>query len=90
MSAIFRALVLRVVNFTNHPRYCCCFTRMDSDYDNKDHCIDKPVKHLKCCHSKSAFVTSHNDIVSEFFKLAKLYFSPIIDGLGLLRWNIFP
>ena len=66
LLTIFRALISRVVNFTNNPRYGCCFTHMDADYDNEYHCIDILGKHPKCCHSKSAFATSQNDIKSEF------------------------
>ena len=31
LSTIFRALILRVVNVSNHPRCGCCFTQMDAD-----------------------------------------------------------
>ena len=51
LSAIFCVLVSRVVNDSNHPRYGYCFTHMDSDDDNKYHCIEKLGEHSKVCHS---------------------------------------
>ena len=47
---------------------------MDDDYDNEDHCIDKLGENLKCCHGKSPFATSQNDIVSEFFDIGGTLF----------------
>ena len=74
LSMIFFALVLRVVNVSNRPKYGCCFTYMDDDDDNEDHCTEKLGEHSKFCHSKSAFRTSQNDIVSEFFEIGETLF----------------
>ena len=74
LSKIFRALVLRFVNVSNHPRCGCCFTHMDADDDREYHCNEKLGEHLKCCHDKSAFSASQNDIVSEFFEISKTLF----------------
>ena len=41
LSTTFRALVSRVMNVSNHPRYVCCFTNMYADDHNEDHCTDK-------------------------------------------------
>ena len=74
LSTIYCALVSRVVNVSNHPRCGCCFTHMYDDDDNGYHCTEKRGEHLKCCHGKSAFTTSHNDTVSEFFEIGKKLF----------------
>ena len=63
----------RVINVSNHP-YGCCFTNMDADDDNDDLCTENFGEHSKCCHGKSAFATSQNDIVSEFFKIGETLF----------------
>ena len=47
---------------------------MDADDDNEDHCTDKLGEHLKLCHGKSAFATSQNYIVSEFFEIGETLF----------------
>ena len=47
----------------NHPRYGFCSTHMDAYDENEYDCTDKLGEHLKCCHGKSAFATSQNDIV---------------------------
>ena len=41
LSTRFCALVLRVINVSNNPRYGCCFNYMDDDDDNGDNCNDK-------------------------------------------------
>ena len=58
---------------------------MDANDDNKDHCTDKLGENSKSCQGNSYFATSQNDIISEFSKLAKLYFSQMMDGTVLLR-----
>ena len=47
---------------------------MDTDNDNKDNCTVKLGEHSKCCHRKSAFAISQNNIVSEFFKIGETLF----------------
>ena len=47
LSKIFCALVLIVVNVSNHPRYGCCFTQIDADDDNEYHCTDKLGEYSK-------------------------------------------
>ena len=71
LSTVFRALVSIVINVANHPRYGCCFTHMDIDNDIEGNCTDK--EHSTCCHGKSVFTTSQNDIVSEFFEIGEHY-----------------
>ena len=88
-STIFRALVSRVVNIKNNPIYGCCFTHMDSDDDNEDHCIDKLGEHSKCYHGKSAFTTSHNDSVSEFFEIGETLFLTNDGWSGIVKVEYF-
>ena len=87
LSTRFRALVSRVVNIPNHPIYGCCFTNLDADDDNGNLCTDKLGKHLKCCHGKSAFATSQNDIVSEFFEIGETLFLTNDGWSGLVKVN---
>ena len=89
LSTIFCALLSRVVNVSNHPRYGCCFTHMDSDDDNEYHCTNKFGEHLKCCHGKPAFATSQNDIVSEFFEIGKNLFLANDGWSGLVKVKYF-
>ena len=63
---------------------------MDDDDDNKDHCTDKLGEHLKCCHGKSIFATSHNNIVSEFFEIGETLFLTDDGWSRLVKVNLFP
>ena len=75
LSTRFCAIVLRVINVSNHPRCTCCFNNIYADDDNKDICTEKLGEYLKCCHSKSTFATSQNDdIISEFFEIGETLF----------------
>ena len=47
LSTIFCALILIVVNVSNHTRYGCCFSNIYSDDYNKYLCTDKLGKHSK-------------------------------------------
>ena len=89
LSTIFCVLVLRVVNVSNHPRCGFCFTHMYANDDNGYHCTDNHGEHLKCCHGKSAFATSHNDIVSEFFEIGKTLFLTNDEWSGLVKVKYF-
>ena len=62
---------------------------MDADDDNKDHCTGKIEEHLKCCHGKSAFTTSQNDIVSEFFEIGKNLFLKNYGWYGIVKVKYF-
>ena len=62
---------------------------MDADDDNKDHCTVKLGEHSKCCHGKSAFTTSQNDIVSEFFEIGKNLFLTNYGWSGLVKVKHF-
>ena len=74
MWTTFCALVLRVINVSNHPRYGFFFTNTDADDDNEDHCTGKIGEHLKSYHNKSALARSHNDIVSDFLEIGETLF----------------
>ena len=62
---------------------------MDADNDNEDHCTDKLGEHSKCCHGNSAFATSQNDIVSEFFKIGETLFLTNDGWSGLVKVKKF-
>ena len=66
-----------------------CFTHMGDDNDNEDNFTDKHGEHLKCCHGKSAFATSQNDIVSEFFKIGETLFLTNSGWSGLVKVKYF-
>ena len=86
---MFHALLSRVVNVSNHPRYDCCFTHIDVDGDNEYHCTDKHGEHSKCFHGKSAFAISHNDIVSDFFEIGETLFLTNDGWSGLVKVKYF-
>ena len=62
---------------------------MDTDNDNKDNCTVKLGEHSKCCHGKSAFATSQNDIVSEFFEIGETLFLTNDGRSGLVKVKSF-
>ena len=62
---------------------------MDSDDDNKYLCTDKLGEQSKCCHGKSTFATSHNDIVSEFFEIGTILFLTNDGWSGLVKVKYF-
>ena len=62
---------------------------MYADDDIEDHCTGKLGKHLKCCNGKSAFATSHNDIISEFFEIGKTLFLTNDGWSGLVKVKYF-
>ena len=62
---------------------------MDADDNNKDHCTGKIGEHLKCCYGKSAFTTSQNDIVSEFFEIGETLFLKNDGQSGLVKVKQF-
>ena len=62
---------------------------MYADEDNEDHCTGKIGEHSKCCHGKSAFVTSQNDIVSEFFEIGETLFLTNDRWSGLVKIRYF-
>ena len=62
---------------------------MDADDDNEDHCTGKIGEHSKCCHENSAFATSQNDIVSEFFEIGKTLFLTNDGWSGLVKGIFF-
>ena len=87
LSTVFRALVSRVINVANHPRYGCCFTHMDIDNDIDDDCTHNE-------HSRAVtenLLSRHLKMIlcQSFSKLVKLYFSQMMDGPGLSTWNRF-
>ena len=62
---------------------------MDGYDYNIDHCTDKHGEHLRCCHGNSAFVTSQNDIVSEFFEIGNTLFCTNDGWCGLVKVKSF-
>ena len=62
---------------------------MDADDDNEYNYTDKLGEHLKCCHGKSAFAKSQNDIVSEFFEIGKTLFLANDGWSGLVKVKYF-
>ena len=62
---------------------------MDADDENKYHCTDKLGEHLKCCHGKSTFATSQNDIVSKFFEIGETLFLTNDGWSGLVKVRSF-
>ena len=62
---------------------------MDAEDDNEDHCTDKHEEHLKCCHGKSAFATSQNDIVSYFFEIGETLFLTNNGWSGIVKVKYF-
>ena len=90
LSTTFCALVFIFFNVSNNQKHGCCFTHMDAGDDIKDHCTGKLGEHLKCCHGNSAFATSQNDIVSEFFEIGKTLFLTNNGWFGIVRVNFFP
>ena len=89
LSTTFPALVSRAVNVSNHPRYGCCFTHTNADDENKDNFTSKLGEHSKCCHSKSAFTTSHNHIISYFFEIGEILFLTNDRWSGLIMVKYF-
>ena len=62
---------------------------MDADDDNKDHCTGKLGVHSKCYHGKSSFVTTQNDIVSEFLEIGETLFLTNYGLFGLVKVKYF-
>ena len=73
LSTMFRALVSRVINPSNHSKYGCCYTKMH-DNANKIPSVHEHDRHSACCSHQSAFASSKDEITSELFDIGKTLF----------------
>ena len=60
---------------------------MDIDDDIDDNCTHD--EHSTCCHGKSAFTASQNDIVPEFFEIGETLFLTDDGWSGLVKVRSF-
>ena len=72
LSTIFRVIVLRVINTSNHLKYDCCYTKMNED--NKD-----------CSNCQSAFTLSKDVIRTELFDMGETIFNTNDGRSGLVK-----
>ena len=88
LSTMFRALVSRVINTSNHSKYGCCYFKMNDDA-NKNPSIHEHDKYSACCSHQSTFASSKDDITSELFDIGETLFFTNNGWSGMVKEKSF-
>ena len=89
LSTMFRALVSRVINPTNHSKYGCCYTHMHDDA-NESPTIQDPDRRSVCCGHQSDFTSVKVEITEELFDIGETFFFTNNSWSNMVKVNFFP